>query len=120
MRSRASVLIVESRPNTRTFLEMTLSQEGMRVFSAVNLSSALLQLRVLRPDLIILGLARQADGERAAEVQIKALSDAPLLMLEGLAGSARGPGSTEMPSFLFNAGELCARVARALEGHVPA
>ena len=58
MQKRPSILIIESRQNARTFLEMTLCYEGMRVFSAVNLSSALLQLRVLQPDLIIIGSGR--------------------------------------------------------------
>ena len=65
MRTRPSVLIVEPQQNTRTFLEMTLSQEGVRVFSAVSLQSALLQLRILQPDLIIVGF----DGRDAGRGQ---------------------------------------------------
>ena len=116
MRRRVSVLIVESRLGTRTFLELTLGQEGMRVFSAVSLNSALLQLRTLRPDLIIIGSEGQEHGEGVAETRIKALSAAPLLVLGNGADTAPAPGGAVPAPFLLNAGELCASVAQALGG----
>lgn len=116
MRQRASVLIVESRLGTRTFLELTLGQEGLRVFSAVSLNSALLQLRTLRPDLIIIGPGWQELGEGGAEARIKAVSAAPLLVLGNGAGATPGPGRAEPAPLPLNPGELCARVAQALGG----
>ena len=81
MQRRPSVLIIESRHSTRTLLEMTLSHAGLRVYSAVSLDSALLQLRVLEPDLILVGFDHAGPAESSAAVQIRALSASPLLAL---------------------------------------
>lgn len=116
MGKRPSVLIIEARQNTRTFLEMTLSQEGVRVFSAINLASALLQLRVLQPDLIILGLGQQEYEAGAALAQIRALSLSPLLLLGDGSGGRPGPGIAEILPYPYHAGQLCATVAQLLEG----
>ncbi len=124
MPKRPSVLIVEARHNTRTFLEMTLNQEGMLVFSAVNLGSALLQLRVLQPDLIILrldGPALQGGGTSldgltpgAAVEQIRRLSQAPLLALADGGDVEAWPGVAATLSYPFKAGQLCSKVAGLL------
>jgi DNA-binding response OmpR family regulator len=112
MRNRPSVLIIESRQNTRTFMEMVLSQEGMRVFSAVSLCSALLQLRVLQPDLIIIGFDGQAGEGVAAKIHV--LSAAPLLVLGDGNGVTPGPGVSDVLPYPYGAGELCAKVAGLL------
>ena len=116
MGKRSSVLIVESRQNIRTFLEMTLNQEGVRVFSAVNLSSALLQLRVLQPDLIIIGLDQLELDVDAAVAQIKALSSAPLLALGDGAGVTPVQGISDTLHYPLIAGQFCAKVATLLGG----
>lgn len=119
MAKRPSVLIIESRQNTRTLLEMTLCHDGMRVFSAVDLDSARLQLRVLQPDLIIVGSDHGMVENDDAMAQLRALSPAPLLALgRGAPASMKlGPAAT-LP-YPISAGELCAKVAELL-GSVPA
>lgn len=118
MGKRPSVLIVEPRQNTRTFLEMTLNQEGVRVFSAVSLKSALLQLRVLQPDLIIVGFDRHDAGQCAAVAQINGLSLAPVLALGDGHDTSLGSGIADtLPCSPLNAGQLCAKVTELLRNH---
>ena len=117
MEKRPSVLIIEPQQSTRTTLEMTLSHEGLRVFSAVTLDSALLQLRILQPDLIIVDFDGQEPEESVAVAQIGALSPAPLLAL-GAADDAGAPprqGITDTLPYPLNIGQLCARVAMLLD-----
>ncbi len=114
MEKRPGILIVEPRHNVRTFLEMTLSQAGARVFSAVNLASALLQLRVLQPDLIIIGSGWQERQGGAALAQIRALSSSPLLALGDDTGATLGPGFAETLPYPYHVGQLCATVAQLL------
>ncbi len=105
------VLIVEPRRSVRTMLEMILCGEGLQVFSAASLRSALLQLRVLRPDLIILGAARDG-GSSVAE--IRALSPAWILALEGIGGGEPASGADDRLAYPFGASELCAAVSGLL------
>jgi DNA-binding response OmpR family regulator len=117
MEKRPSVLIIEPQQSTRTTLEMTLSHEGLRVFSAVTLDSALLQLRVLQPDLIIIDLDGQEPERSVAVAQIRALSPAPLLAL-GSADKAGAPprqGVVDTLPYPFNVGQLCVKVAMLLD-----
>lgn len=116
MEKRPGILIVEARHNIRTFLEMTLSQEGVQVFSAVNLASALLQLRVLQPDLIIVGVGPRECEECAALSQIRALSSSPLLVLGDGSDTTARPDSAEILPYPYQVGQLCAKVAQMLEG----
>lgn len=116
VRKRPSIFIVESRQNTRTFLEMTLSQEGVRVFSAVSLNSALLQLRVLKPDLIIIGFDRHDWDECSALAQINLLSAAPVLVLGDGTAAAPESGIADVLPYSPNAAQLCAKVAALLGG----
>lgn len=76
----------------------------------------MLQLRVLRPDLIIIDSDQREEGESAAGARIKALSDAPLLVLESSANLPTEPDIAETFPSPFNVGELCGRVARLLGG----
>jgi len=119
MGRRPSVLIIESRQSIRTFMEMTLSQEGLQVFSAISLRSALLQLRVIQPDLIILGADPHEIEKGQAVAQIRALCPAPLLALEGQGGAIPGPGFDDLLPHPYDAGQLCAKVARLLSGQGP-
>lgn len=114
MGTRPSVLIIEPQQSTRITLEMTLSHEGVRVFSAVSLDSALLQLRVLQPDLIIVGSDRHHPEECVAVEEIKALSPAPLLALEDGTDGALVPGFADTLSYPLNIEQLCAKVAMLL------
>lgn len=116
MKRRPSILIVEPRQNMRTFLEMTFAQEGISVFSAVNFDSALLQLRVLHPDLIIIGAGQHREDENVVLAQIKALSASPLLALGDDSGEAPRPGVTEVLPYPYHVEQLCAKVAQLLDG----
>lgn len=116
MVTRPSILVIEPQQSTRTTLEMTLSHEGMRVFSAISLDSALLQLRVLQPDLIIVGFDRQKPDESIAVTQIKMLSRAPLLALEDGTDGAPVPDFADTLSYPLNVELLCAKVAMLLVG----
>lgn len=115
MKKRSSVLIVEPRHNMRTFLEMTLSQDGMHVFSAISLQSALLQLRILQPNLIIVGFDAHEAGEWAAVSQINALSVAPVLTVGGIHHASPGPGIADTLAYPIDVSQLCAKVARLLD-----
>ena len=118
MGNRPSVLIIEPQQSNRTTLEMTLSHEGMRVYSATSLGSALLQLRVLQPDLIIIGFDGQELAESAAVAQVKALSPAPVLVLGNGTGTSRGPGIADCLTYPLNIEQLCAKVALLLDTRV--
>lgn len=111
MQRRPSVLIIESRHSTRTLLEMALSHAGMRVSSATTLNSALLQLRVLEPDLIIVGFDHSGIEENQAARQIRILSKAPLLALADESGALPGPEYADTVPYPLNAGQLCKKIA---------
>jgi two-component system, OmpR family, KDP operon response regulator KdpE len=108
------IFVIEARQNVRTMLELTLASERIKVFSAISLSSALLQLRVLQPDLIIVGSDGPGMCTRTAVAQIKALSDVPLLLLESETATATVAGVDDTLRYPLDAGELCAKVLGSL------
>jgi len=114
MQRRSSVLIIEPRHSTRTLLEMTLSHAGLRVYSAVTLDSALLQLRVLEPDLIIVGFDHSGIEAHQAARQIRALSKSPLLALADESGASPGPEYADTVPYPLSAGKLCKKIAGLL------
>lgn len=93
-------------------LEMALCHDGHQVFSAVSVESALLQLRVLRPHLILLGEDGQRGASDRAVEQMAGLSAAPVLLLDG-SGSTTG-SEVERPAHPIGAREICVAVARCL------
>lgn len=113
------VLIIEPRRSVRTMLEMILCGEGLQVFSAASLRSALLQLRVLRPELIILGATNAARDGSSPVPEIRALSPAQVLALEGAGGGEPAHGADRTLAYPFGASELCAIVWLLLEGSTP-
>jgi DNA-binding response OmpR family regulator len=110
------IFVIEARQNIRTMLEMTLSSERIRVFSATSLSSALLQLRVLQPDLIIVGSDGPELFTRTAVAQIKALSNVPLLLLGCATATMTVAGVDGTLLYPLDAGDLCAKVFGSLYG----
>lgn len=116
MRKRPSVLIIEPRHSTRTLLEMTLSQERVWVLSAASVASALLQLRVLRPDLIIVDFHQEELAPGAAVALIRTQSASPLLVLGDAGGATNGQGVVDVLPCPFTAGQLCAKVTELLGG----
>jgi hypothetical protein len=128
------IFVIEARQNVRTMLEMTLSSmtsssatsslttssmtassERIRVFSAVSLGSALLQLRVLHPDLIIVGSDGPELTTRAAVAQVKALAGVPLLLL-GWETAPKIPGVDGTLRYPLDIGELFVKVMGVLCG----
>ena len=84
MNERPRVLIVDDDQAVRTLLELALSHGGFQVFSAPNGSSALLQIRVIQPDLVILDLLMpDPDGWRTLQ-KIREVSAVPILILTAL------------------------------------
>jgi DNA-binding response OmpR family regulator len=84
MEERPRVLIVDDNQGTRILLELALSHQGFQVFSAPSGTSALLQLRVVQPDLIILDILMPGiDGWDTLE-QIRAFSNIPIIVLTAL------------------------------------
>lgn len=114
MRKHPSVLIIEPRHNTRTLLEMTLSQERMWAISAASVASALLQLRVLQPDLIIIGIDQKEFEPSTMVALIRTQSASPLLILGDADGVTRRQDGVDTLPCPFTAGQLCAKVAALL------
>ena len=110
------VLIVEPRRSVRTMLEMILCGEGLQVFSAASLRSALLQLRVLQPDLIILDADTTGSEGGSPISEIRALSKARVMALDGKGAGGSAPGADHTLAHPFGASELCAVVSLLLEG----
>ena len=81
MNERPRVLIVDDDQDVRTLLELALSHGGFQVSSAPNGSSALLQLRVVQPDVVILDILMPAPDGWETLRQIRALSNVPVLIL---------------------------------------
>lgn len=115
MRQPHQVLIVEPRRSVRTMLEMTLCGEGLQVFSAASLRSALLQLRVLQPDLIIFGTAGAGRDGCSALSEVRAHSRACVLVLGGLGDGDPALGADHTLAYPFGASELCAAVSGLLD-----
>lgn len=84
MQGRPRVLIVDDDQHVRTLLELALSHGGFQVFSAPNGGSALLQLRVLRPDMVILDVMMpEPDGWETLQ-KIRETSSVPVMILTAL------------------------------------
>jgi DNA-binding response OmpR family regulator len=97
---------------------MALSHDGFRVFLALNMNSALLQLRVFQPDLIVCHvLVSDADGWETLG-RIRRVSEAPVVALvdsEDLTDRRTDPayGADAYATEPVDVQELCAK-ARAL------
>jgi DNA-binding response OmpR family regulator len=84
MTERPSVLVVDDDQAVRTLLELALSHGGFQVFSAPNGSSALLQIRIVQPDLVILDiLMPDLDGWGTLQ-RIREVSTVPILILTAM------------------------------------
>lgn len=110
------VLLVACKPSTRLMLEMFLLSKGLQVFAARSVQSALLQLRVLYPDLIILDGTET--GNACAEIvsQLKQLSSAPVLVFRNaVSGAHRQPAVDGYLTYPVDIADLSAQVTCALE-----
>lgn len=112
MSVRPAVLIIQPELSSRIMLEMALSSDGLRVFSAASLQSALRQLRVLIADLIILDERAAARGAKAETVErIRSCSAAPIL---GLGDFRDQAGVGDWLPYPLNGAALSASAARLL------
>ncbi len=82
MESQPTVLLVVCRSSTRILLEMFLSNQDIEVFTAPSVHSALLQLRILHPDLIIVDGRDLGDTWKDAVTRIKAHTSAAVWVLQ--------------------------------------
>jgi DNA-binding response OmpR family regulator len=84
MKGRAKVLIVEDSQDVRTLLELALTHAGFQIFSAPNGTSGLLQLDIVKPDLIILDILMPGlDGWETLR-RVREISDVPVIVLTAL------------------------------------
>lgn len=75
------ILVVDDEPQIRRVLRTTLSAQGYEVFDAKTGEDALLVVRDQRFDLILLDMNMPGIGGLAACRQIRAASDAAIIML---------------------------------------
>ena len=79
--TRQRILIIEDSQDTRTLLEMALSRKGYQVFMAPNGKSALRQMSIVQPDLILLDLMMaEMDGWEVLK-QVRVNSRVPVIVL---------------------------------------
>jgi DNA-binding response OmpR family regulator len=81
MKGRAKVLIVEDSQDVRTLLELALTHSGFRIFSAPNGSSGLLQMDIVKPDLIILDVLMPGLDDWETLKRVREISDVPVIVL---------------------------------------
>jgi DNA-binding response OmpR family regulator len=117
------VLIVDDDPSIRVICREVLELGGYQVRDASNATAALVEARQFRPDMIVLDVMMpDIDGYRTAEMirADAAIGMAPIMFL-----SARGDVADKVHAFRsgaedymvkpFDAAELLARVAKALD-----
>jgi DNA-binding response OmpR family regulator len=113
-KAQTRILIANNRRDMRTLLELALSDAGFQVFSAPSGKSALLQMDVVSPQLIILdGQMPGMDGWETLR-RIRAQSAVPVIVLLGLDGDNQpaclAAGADACLVEPFNIQELFARV----------
>jgi DNA-binding response OmpR family regulator len=81
MAEQAKLLVIEGDSTTRTMLELALSYggNGFRVFTAPSGRSALLQLGIVQPDLILLDVTPPGGEGLDTLARIRALSTVPVI-----------------------------------------
>jgi len=77
------ILIVEGDPETCKELERAFSHGGFQAFTAANRDSAMFQLALTRPDVVILDLVPGTGGHEALS-RIRELSSVPVIALTAL------------------------------------
>ena len=122
-REAPRVLVVDDDPSIRTICREVLELGGYQVRDAGSATAALAEARRFRPDMIVLDVLMPViDGYRAAEMMRTdpAIAMAPIMFL-----SAKGDTADKVRAFRsgaedymvkpFDAAELLARVAKALD-----
>jgi DNA-binding response OmpR family regulator len=87
-KAQARILIAANNRATRTLLELALSEAGFQVFSAPSGNSALLQMDVVAPQLVVLdGQLPEMDGWEPLR-RIRERSTVPIVVFAGPADDA--------------------------------
>jgi two-component system KDP operon response regulator KdpE len=122
--SAGRVLVVDDEPQLRRIMRTTLTAVGYEVDDAKTGEEALEKLREFRPDLVLLDINMPGMGGLAACRQIRADSNAAIIMLtvhnvEAAKVEALDAGADDFVTKPFSTPELLARMRAALR-RVPA
>lgn len=117
--STGRILVVDDEPQIRRVLRTTLSAQGYEVFDAKTGEDALLAIRERRFDLVLLDVNMPGMGGLAACREIRASSDAAIIMLtvrnsEKDKVTALDAGADDYITKPFGVPELSARIRAAL------
>jgi two-component system KDP operon response regulator KdpE len=123
--SPTTVLIVDDERAIRRFLRSTLEAQGYAAVEAATGAEGLRAVRHHRPDLILLDLGLPDRDGLALVPELRALTDAPLLVLtvrdaEASKVEALDAGADDYVTKPFGAPELLARMRAALRHRVQA
>ncbi len=115
----ARILVVDDEPQIRRVLRTTLSAQGYEVFDAKTGEEALLSIRDHRFDLVLLDMNMPGMGGLAACREIRAGSDAAIIMLtvrqgEGDKVAALDAGADDYITKPFGMPEMLARIRAVL------
>ena len=117
--TNARILIVDDEPQIRRVMRTTLTAHGYMVTDARSGEEALIRIREAKPELILLDMNMPGMGGLEACRQIRATSDAAIIMLTVRAGEqdkveALDAGADDYVVKPFHTRELLARIRAAL------
>jgi two-component system, OmpR family, KDP operon response regulator KdpE len=117
--SKGRILVVDDEPQIRRIMRVTLTSAGYEVADAKTGEEALLKLREIRPDLVLLDINMPGMGGLEACREIRAGSSAAIIMLtvndtEAAKVEALDAGADDFVSKPFGTPELLARIRAAL------
>lgn len=121
--SPATVLVVDDEPAIRRFLKNTLEAQGWAMVEAADAAAATRAVRHYRPEIILLDLGLPDRDGMALLPELKALSDAAILVLtsrddERAKVAALDGGADDYVTKPFSIPELLARMRAALRHRV--
>jgi len=113
------ILIIEDDPQTRRFLNTTLSNRGWRIIEAENGKTGLSIIKSDSPDLVILDLGLPDIDGISVTQRLRQLSDLPVLILSARSQEqnkimALDAGADDYMTKPFGSGELHARLQALL------
>jgi DNA-binding response OmpR family regulator len=88
-KAQPRILVVTDSRDTRTLLEFALSEAGLQVFSAPSKKSALLQIDVVIPHVIVLDSCAPGIVEEDTLHRIREHSTVPVIVLNGVNNPTR-------------------------------
>jgi two-component system KDP operon response regulator KdpE len=117
--SKPRILVVDDEPETRRFLNTSLSAQGYAVFEAETGEDALQSVPAVRPDLVVLDLGLPGISGVDVARSLREWSQTPIIMLsvrdeESDKITALDAGADDYVTKPFSVGELLARMRAAL------